>query len=498
MARLGARQLIERVIDAGSYRSWDEPPIAPFAVHGELDPGYAAELAAARQRTGLDEAVITGEARLGGHLVAVAACEFDFLAGSIGVAAAERLVRAVERATARRLPLLASPTSGGTRMQEGAVAFAQMVTIAGAVARHRARGLPYLAYLRDPTMGGVFASWGSLAHVTTAEPGALIGFLGPRVYQAIHGEPFPEGVQTAENLHAHGLIDAVVAPEALRRLAITALDVLTAPRAPSRARAAPPVESVADVPAWESVRRSRRPDRPGVRELLTACARRVTTLHGTGEGEQDSGMRLALATFDDVPCVLLGQDRRAARPLGPAGLRVARRGMRLAAELRLPLLTVVDTAGAATSVEAEQGGLAGEIARCVAELATLRTHTVCLLLGQGAGGGALALLPADRVLAAQHGWLAPLPPEGASVIRHRTTERAAELATAQGVRSLDLLRHGVVDRIVPELPDAADEPAAFLARLRRALAVELVAPHDRDPDDPLATRSARFRRLGRS
>ncbi|MGY2061113.1 carboxyl transferase domain-containing protein, partial [Nocardia gipuzkoensis] len=133
-----------------------------------------------------------------------------FLAGSIGVAAAERIVAAVERATELGLPLLASPASGGTRMQEGTVAFVQMVKVAGAVAAHKAAGHPYLVYLRHPTMGGVFASWGSLGHITFAEPGALIGFLGPRVYEALYGRKFPDGVQTAENLYRSGVVDGVV------------------------------------------------------------------------------------------------------------------------------------------------------------------------------------------------------------------------------------------------------------------------------------------------
>ena len=147
----------------------------------------------ARARTGLDEAVVTGEGRVHGRRVAVVACEFGFLAGSIGVRAADRLVRAVERATDERLPLLASPTSGGTRMQEGTVAFLQMVKITAAIGRHKAAGNPYLVYLRNPTTGGVLASWGSLGHVTVAEPGALIGFLGPRVYAALYGGEFPAG-----------------------------------------------------------------------------------------------------------------------------------------------------------------------------------------------------------------------------------------------------------------------------------------------------------------
>jgi acetyl-CoA carboxylase carboxyl transferase subunit beta len=197
--------------------------------------------------------------------------------------------------------------------------------------------------------------------------------------------------------------------------------------------------------------------------------------------------------------VVLGQDRRgqdSTRPLGPAGLREARRGMRLAAELGLPLVTVIDTAGAALSREAEEGGLAGEIARCLADLVTLPAPTLCVLLGQGGGGGALALLPADRVLCAQHAWLSPLPPEGASAILHRTTERAPEVAQSQGVRSLDLLRDGIVDRVVAEHPDAADEPDAFLRRLGRALEHELVVLLQQDDEERRAERFRRYRALG--
>jgi acetyl-CoA carboxylase carboxyl transferase subunit beta len=357
--------------------------------------------------------------------------------------------------------------------------------------------LPYVVYLRHPTTGGVLASWGSLGHVTAAEPGALIGFLGPRVYQALYGEPFPPDVQVAENLAARGLVDAVVSPEQLRTVAIDALAVLAAPR-----EAPPPVpelphEELPDVPAWESIQRSRRPERPGLRALLKVAANTVTPLQGTGEGENDPGLLIALARFGAAPCVVLGQDRRfAARAMGPAGLREARRGMRLAAELRLPLLTVIDTAGAALSKEAEEGGLAGEIARSLAELTMLRAPTICLLLGQGAGGGALALLPADRVLCAQHAWLSPLPPEGASAIRHHTVDRAAEMAAAQGVRSADLLRNGVVDRIVAEHPDAADEPTDFLNRMGGVLEHELALLLRVPTDELLAARLQRYRRLG--
>ncbi len=186
-------------------------------------------------------------------------------------------------------------------------------------------------------------------------------------------------------------------------------------------------------------------------------------------------MLLALARFAVSPRWCSASSGVAAGWSGPAALREARRGMALAAELRLPLVLVIDTAGPALSAEAEQGGLAGEIAHCLAELVTLDTPTVSVLLGQGSGGPALAMVPADRVLAALHGWLAPLPPEGASAIVFRDTAHAAELSAAQGIRSADLLASGIVDAIVPEHPDAADEPVEFSRRLSAAIAAEVHA-----------------------
>ena len=224
--------------------------------------------------------MVTGEGRVFGRRVAVVACEFDFLAGSIGVAAAERITAAVQRATAERLPLLASPSSGGTRMQEGTVAFLQMVKIAAAVELHKRAHLPYLVYLRHPTTGGVFASWGSLGHITVAEPGALVGFLGPRVYEHLYGEPFPAGIQTAENLHRHGVIDGVVPLELLRSTLDRALKVVADAPEPPPPR--PAAEPMPDVPAWESVEASRRPDRPGVGYLLRHGTTERVLLSGTG------------------------------------------------------------------------------------------------------------------------------------------------------------------------------------------------------------------------
>ena len=451
--RWTSHELLDLVLDAGTFTSWDSPVDLSYA-----DADYRAELEAAAARAGTDESVVTGRGLVRGRPVAVVVNEFAFLAGSIGRAAADRITAAVRRATAEGLPLLASTASGGTRMQEGTPAFVRMVEISRALMDHRGAGLPYLVHLRHPTTGGVYASWGSLGHVTVAEPGALIGFLGPKVYAGLHGRPFRPGVQVAEHLAAAGVIDGVVAADDLPAMVDSALAVLVdgpgAGGLPLRAPRPAGDHPAGDHTAWDSVEQTRRTDRAGVRDLLAHGATGTLQLRGTDEGERDSTVLVALTRLDDQPCVVIGQDRSRQVPghaMGPGALREARRGMRLAEELGLPLVSVIDTPGAELSPEAEERAIAGEIARCIATLTTMTVPTVSVLLGQGCGGGALAFLPARSVIATEHAWLAPLPPEGASLIVHGDTAHAPEMAARHRIRAADLLADGVVQHLVPEV-----------------------------------------------
>jgi Carboxyl transferase domain len=244
--------------------------------------------------------------------------------------------------------------------------------------------------------------------------------------------------------------------------------MLTAITAEPRSTPRPDPATTAAGPAWESVLRTRRAGRPGAADLIRLAATDVTSLH-------QAGLILALARIGGYPCVLIAQDRHGPPP-GPAALRQARRGARLATELRLPLVCVIDTPGADLSARAEEDGLASEIAGCLADLTTLPVPTVSLLLGQGAGGAALALLPADRVLAAQHAWLAPLAPEGASAIIYRDTGHAPQLAARQRIRSADLAADGIVDQVIPRDPR---RPGQVLPRPRAR-----AAPGARGPGKP--------------
>jgi len=454
---ISAAELIELVLDEDAFESWD----LPIDTSSRPD-GYRAELADAASRAGTDESVITGRGLLDGRPVVVIVNEFRFLGGSIGQDAARRIVSAVERATIERLPVLASTASGGTRMQEGAPAFMTMIDISRAVTMHRDAGLPFLTYLRHPTTGGAFASWGSLGQLTTAEPEALVGFLGPKVFEAMYGRAFPPGIQAAENLARRGVIDGIIPPERLAHMAAKTLSIVQDPPI------APEWKLRDESPdwmrtTWQAVEATRSQRRATVHDVLEFGCSASVRLSGTGQGENSAAVVVALARMGGQPCVVVGQDivaQKTGSALGPESLRAARRGMALANELRLPLVTLIDTAGAELSEHAENGSLAGEIARCLATMTTMQVPVVSVLLGQGCGGGALALLPADRVICLELAWLSPLPPEGASAIVYGDSTHAATLVEEQHIGARDLQLAGLVDTVLAEKPHDSVETLA--------------------------------------
>ena len=210
---IGAYLRLAMVLDAKSFRELNEGLVAPNALQF---PGYEEKLESARDATGLSEAVVTARGRIGGVPVAAAVLDSRFFMGSMGVAVGEKITRCVEYAQRHRLPLIIFSASGGARMQEGILSLMQMAKTSAAVERFSAAGGLYISVFTHPTTGGVTASFASLGDITLAEPGALIGFAGPRVIRQTIGQELPEGFQTAEYLEEHGFVDQIVPRTQLR------------------------------------------------------------------------------------------------------------------------------------------------------------------------------------------------------------------------------------------------------------------------------------------
>jgi acetyl-CoA carboxylase carboxyl transferase subunit beta len=210
---LGAYYRLRTVLDHGSFRELFAELTTDDPLHF---PGYAAKLDAARRKTGLKEAVVTATGTIDGHKCVIGVLDSRFLMGSMSSAVGEKLTRAIEYATRARLPLILFSASGGARMQEGILSLMQMAKTSAALGRFAEKGLLYISVLTDPTTGGVTASFASLGDIILAEPGALIGFAGPRVIQQTIGQTLPEGFQRAEYQLEHGFVDAVVPRKQMR------------------------------------------------------------------------------------------------------------------------------------------------------------------------------------------------------------------------------------------------------------------------------------------
>ena len=408
-------------------------------------PGYQEQLARARRLSGEPESVLVACARLGDTDVVLVALDFRFMGGSMGEAAGERIVAAFSEAQRRRVPIVSLVSTGGARMQEGMPALVQMQRIARACATARAYGIPHLAVLRHPTTGGIWASLAADADIVLALPEAIVAFAGPRVRTATgaahDGRPF-----TAEGKQEDGFVDHVLEEEHLRDAVALAARLL-APRSRGALRpaAVPRALGLRD-PAraprgWQSVVSARAPGRPRAEAYLDDYFAARVGIRGDRCGGVDDGMLCGFGLRDGRTVAYAAQNGTATTP---AGFRTATRLIRLAERFDLPVLTLIDTPGAANGVEAEREGVGTAIAELLQTVASCRVPVTSLVVGEGGSGGALALAHPDRLWIVPDGYFAVIAPEGAAAILERDTSRAPALADRMALAPADLVDLGIV------------------------------------------------------
>ncbi|UUU34157.1 acetyl-CoA carboxylase carboxyl transferase subunit alpha/beta [Streptomyces sp. CA-210063] len=478
--RRTAREAIALVTDTftqlpDSAREYE--PDGPLAWQG-----YDASRARAAERTGEGESVVCGRATIRTTEAVLIAFEFGFLGGSLGERTGDRLEAAYTYAREHRLPVVSLIATGGSRMQEGMRALTQLQRVARQSALTRAAGLPQIAVLRDPTTGGGWATLGAGADVVLALPGAQVGFAGSRV-RPPDADPT---AYTAESQVAAGSVDAVVPPEDLRETLALWLALLTIPsttpappphalpphRAPHKGRRPfrgaglypsaapprgasnheqpaaateplpPPHEAPLPTTGWEAVTRARSPQRPRADAYLDAYFTRRAAISGDRVGGgTDPGMACGFGEHEGRTVAYAAQRGTATRP---AGYRTAARLIRLADRLGIPVLTLVDTPGAANDADAERQGAGAAIADLFTAVATARTPVTTLLIGEGGSGGALALAAPDNTWATPDSYFSVIAPELAAAILKRPEERVRATADELGVRPQDLVELGVV------------------------------------------------------
>lgn len=437
---MSAREAVAAV--TGSFTE-HRPAARPDPADGPLGwSGYAESRARAAARTGEDESVVYGTAVVGDRECVLVSFEFGFLGGSLGGRTGDRLEAAYALARERRLPFVSLVATGGSRMQEGMIALIQLQRVARASALLRAAGLPQIAVARDPTTGGGWATLGAGADVVLALPGAQIGFAGSRVRPA-DADPY---AYTAEGQWAAGQVDAVVTPQELPRTLARWLTVLTA-AGPAGPAPVPEALSGAGLPAtgWDAVEQARSPERPRAEAYLDAYFTYRLPLNGDRCGGTDPGMLCGAGIRDGRPVAYAAQCGTATRP---AGYRTAARVIRLADRLGIPVLTLIDTPGAANDAEAERAGAGAAIAEVFAAVAAARVPVTTLVIGEGGSGGALALAAPDNTHVTADSYFSVIAPELAAAILKRGPDEVRATAGQLRLRPQDLVELGVARSVV--------------------------------------------------
>lgn len=417
------------------------------------------------------EPVSAASGTCGGLPAEATAFDFSVLGGSMGVVAGEVIARAFERAIKRRAAVIALTASGGARMQEGMPALVQMAKTVVARDALAAAGLPFIAYLRNPTTGGVYASFGSLADLVWAEPRAMIGFAGPRVAATVTGKPLPAGSHTAEFALDHGLIDAIIDPQRLGKSLRHAVRTLLG--ADEAAPVAPPADAGRATPAgWTSARDPQRPTGAG---FARAIVDGIVEIRGDRAGADDGGVVCAVGRLSGRRVAVVALNRT--HPT-PAGYRKAQRLIALAGRLKLPLVTFIDTPGADPSSESEAAGIAHAIASTFKAVLAHPAPVVAVVTGEGGSGGALALAVADHLLICEGAIFSVIAPEAAAAILRR--DDVEGVAKDLKLTSGDLQGFGIADNVIGDSPDA----------IRHAITQALDGP------PPTDSRRTRWRTIG--
>ena len=516
--RVHAYRRIEMTADAGSFEEWDKE--MEFA--NPLDfPGYEKKIEAAREKTKLNEAIVTGKCTIGGEPAVIGVCDARFIMSSMGHVVGEKIARAVERATKEQLPVVIFACSGGARMQEGIVSLMQMAKTSAALKRHHKAGQLFVSVLTDPTTGGVTASFAMLGDIILAEPGALIGFAGPRVIEQTIGQKLPEGFQRSEFLQDHGFVDKIVKREEMKD-AISA--ILKLHRSPNqngensffhvdncgKSEAASGKEKKTKFRRnkkcpWDTVQLSRSSERPVASDYINAVFDDFMELHGDRYFGDDGAIVGGIASFHGMPVTVIGQEKgkntkdNIKRNFGmpsPEGYRKALRLMKQAETFGRPIICFVDTPGAFCGLEAEERGQVEAIARNLFEMADITVPILSIVIGEGGSGGALAMAVANEVWMLENAIYSILSPEGFASILYKDSKKASDAARVMKITARDLMELGLIERIIAEEEPAAAENLAELAKEMDSAMEAFFIKYAAVPKEEIASgRYDRFRRM---
>ena len=512
--RIKAKTRIKMVADKGSFTEW----CTGLANSNPLDyPEYEEKIAQVQAKTHLEEAVRIGEAEIDGQRVVLGVCDARFLMGSMGHVVGEKITQSFERATQERLPVILFCCSGGARMQEGIISLMQMAKTSAAIKRHSEAGLLYIPVLTDPTTGGVTASFAMLGDIILAEPGALIGFAGPRVIAQTIGQKLPEGFQRSEFLVEHGIIDGIVRRENLKQTLSNLVKLhqrnkgycqflrISLPEENKEEKKSRKRKKEKEMTAWEKVEAARDSKRLTSLDYIETIFDSFMELHGDRAFRDDGAVVGGLAVLDGQPVTVIGVQKgrntkdNITRNFGmpsPEGYRKALRLMKQAEKFNRPVICFIDTPGAFCGIEAEERGQGEAIARNLLEMSDLKVPVLSIVIGEGGSGGALALGVANEVWMMENATYSILSPEGFASILWKDSKKAKEAAEVMKITAKDLLELGIVEQVIPEdIPACRDNLEELSKDMKSRMMEFLEKAEGMSGEELAAQRYERFRKM---
>jgi acetyl-CoA carboxylase carboxyl transferase subunit beta len=464
---MSPKQRFDLLFDDNSWERLTPPNVSDDPLQFEDRVTYKSRLADARSETGCYDAVTTADGTIGGIPSTVCVLNGYFMMGSMGRAAGDAIVAAIEHAVAERRPFIMVTSSGGARMQENILSLMQMARTTVAVNKLHANGIPYIVLLTDPTFGGVTASFAMLGDVHIAEKGARVGFAGRRVIEQNIREKLPSNFQTADYLYEHGMVDMVVARGDLHDKIANILAVLTKQTCePKQISVKTPehdiskkIRGMGETEAYDKVLLARHENRPHFLDYIDGIVDSWTYLAGDRLYAEDAAMGSGIGFWRGIPAVIIGQEQgrtietRQKHRFGmpnPDGYRKAQRMMKLAEKFKLPVISLFDTAGAFAGREGEERGQSQAVASSIAMGLSVATPYVAVNVGQGGSGGAIAIGTGDRVLMMENAIYSVIAPESCASILWRDNQFKATAAAAMKLTAKDMSNLNVIDEIIPE------------------------------------------------
>ena len=505
-----AKERINLIIDRGTFKEINKNLSSNFEqiAQEELE-NYDEKIKSDQFRTGLNEAVVTGTAKINGEDIIIIALDFGFLGGSMGLIVGEKVALAYELASKKNLPAITIINSGGSRIQEGVISLMQMSKTVSSANLLKNSNIPMITILCNPSTGQTMSSFATISDIIIGEPGAKIGYSSYRKLKNKNSDDSRKQY-TSEEFLTNGFIDLVVSRDELK-YKISVLISILKPKYSYKSKKLKITKNknLKFNNALESLKISRNIDRPKSSIYINNIFSEFVELHGDRIGNDDNSVIIGIGKIVNEPFILVAQERRVItksnnnvsrnynNKIMPSGFRKANRALKLAEKFKIPCLCLVDAVYPELSLKSEYSGLAYSISELLSNKLSLETPILSIIIGEGGSETALAFSIADSIMMQKNSIFTPLSPEEAAKIRLGDSRKVKEISNMMRFTSEDCLKLGIIDRVIDEPNEGSHQNHLESSKLlQEGIIEELSLIKNVYPKTLAKRRANKFRKMG--